>query len=190
MSYLKMAAVTAAAVFLFLQFGCEKKQAQTDATNEKTQAAMPAPAPDSDGAIKWMSYTDGVNESKKTGKPVMIDFYTTWCKYCKLLDDTTYKDPGIVQTVSGSFIAVKVNAEGEDKVMYEGASVTERDLASKYGVTGFPSIWFLDGKQQKIGQVPGYESAQDFKPKLTYISSGAYAKGIKFEDYIKSVGGK
>jgi thioredoxin-related protein len=190
MSYLKMAAVAAVAVFLFFQFGCEKKEAQTNAVNENTQAATPSPEPASAGPIKWMGYTDGINESKKTGKPVMIDFYTTWCKYCKMLDETTYKDPGVAQAVNSSFVAIKVNAEGEDKVMYEGASITERDLAAKYGVTGFPSIWFLDGKQQKIGQIPGYESAQDFKPKLTYISSGAYGKGIKFEDYLKSVGGK
>ncbi|MGC2422900.1 MAG: thioredoxin fold domain-containing protein [Nitrospirota bacterium] len=189
MSYLKMAAVAAIAVFLFLQFGCEKKEARTEATNENMQAAAPTNAA-SAGAIKWMGYTDGINESKKTGKPVMIDFYTTWCKYCKLLDDTTYKDPGIAQTVNGSFIAIKVNAEGENKVMYKGVSMTERDLAAKYAVTGFPSIWFLDGKQQQIGQIPGYEAADEFKPKLTYISSGAYAKGIKFEDYLKSVGGK
>jgi thioredoxin-related protein len=192
MSYLKMAAVAAVAVFLFFQFGCAKKEAQTNTATENTntQTAMPSPEPASAGPIKWMNYTDGINESIKTGKPVMIDFYTTWCKYCKMLEDTTYKDPGVVKTVNGSFIAIKVNAEGEDKVTYEGASITERDLAARYGVTGFPSIWFLDGKQQKIGQIPGYEPADEFKPKLTYISSGAYAKGIKFDDYIKTLGGK
>lgn len=190
MSYLKMAAVAAVAVFLFLQFGCEKKQAQTEATNESTQAAMPSSGPASVGAINWMSYNDGINESIKTGKPVMIDFYTTWCKYCKLLEDTTYKDPGVVKTINDSFIAIKVNAEGDNKVTYQGASMTERDLAAKYGVTGFPTIWFLDGKQNQIGQIPGYEAADEFEPKLTFISSGAYAKGIKFDDYIKSLGGK
>ncbi|MHB8174065.1 MAG: thioredoxin family protein [Nitrospirota bacterium] len=186
MKYLKTAALLILAVFLFFQLGCEKKGTQTGASNVNTQAATPA----SGDGINWMNYTDGMAQSAKTGKPVMIDFYTTWCKYCKLLEDTTYKDPGVIQTLNTNFIAIKVNAEGEDKVTDNGKSISEKDLAGKYAVTGFPTIWLLDGKQQKIGQVPGYEPASDFEPKLTYIASGAYAKGIKFDDYVKSLGGK
>lgn len=186
MKYLKTAALLLMAVFLFFQFGCEKKGAQTSAPAENTQAAAPA----SGDGIHWMNYTDGMAQSAKTGKPVMIDFYTTWCKYCKLLESTTYQDPQVIKTLNDSFVAIKVNAEGDDQVMDNGKSITEKDLAGEYAVSGFPTIWFLDSKQQKIGNVPGYEPASDFEPKLTYIASGAYAKGIKFEDYMKSLGGK
>ncbi len=186
MKYLKVAALLSLAVFLFFQFGCEKKGAQSGAMGENTQAAMPS----SGVGIHWMNYTDGMAQSAKTGKPVMIDFYTTWCKYCKLLESTTYQDPQVIKTLNDNFIAIKVNAEGDDQVMDNGKSITEKDLAGEYAVSGFPTIWFLDAKQQKVGNVPGYEPASDFEPKLTYIASGAYAKGIKFEDYLKSLGGK
>ena len=31
-----------------------------------------------------------------TGKPMIIDFYTDWCKWCKVLDTVTYVDPVVI----------------------------------------------------------------------------------------------
>jgi len=167
-------AVAAAFLLLLTASACSKK------VDEKTPSAKAA-------GIAWMGYTEGMEKSRSTGKPVMVDFFTTWCKYCVLLEDTTYKDPGIISTLNDNFIAIKVNAEGSAEVVEKGKKMTERDLAASYKVTGFPTIWFFDGKGAPIGPLPGYNSAADFKPVLDYISGGAYSKGVKFADYLKEV---
>ena len=173
MKFSKGLAALVAVVLLLGVAACSKKNEQSS-----TQPA---------GAINWVGYTEGMKKAKETNKPVMVDFYTSWCKYCKMLDDTTYKDPAIVEILNRDFVIIKVNAEGENKVMEGGKEMTERELAAQFKVTGFPTIWFFDANGKQIAPLPGYSPPEDFKPVLTFITSGSYAKGIQFADYLKTL---
>jgi thioredoxin-related protein len=156
---------------------------------EKKTGTVSAPAGGEAGAINWMGFDEGMAKARQESKPVMVDFYTTWCKYCKMLDDTTYKDPEIASLLNSSFVSIKVDAESTDKVTHDGKEMTKAELAKAYGVQGYPTIWFFDEKGEKIGPLPGYSPPEDFKPVLTYISSGAYSKGVQYNDYVNSLKG-
>jgi thioredoxin-related protein len=151
---------------------CNKKEGKTAATGT---------------SINWMGYTEGMQKAKETGKPLIVDYYTTWCKYCKLMDEQTYSDPEVIALVNNNFIAIKVNAEGTAEVVDNGKKMTERDLAASNKISGYPTIWFFDEKGAPIAPLPGYSAPADFKPVLTFITSGAYAKGIKYPEYIDSL---
>src|SRR5512143_3108324 len=170
----KILVVTVAAVLAMSVWACQKK------TEEQ-------PVPKSGAGIAWMGYTEGMKKAKAEHKPVMVDFYTTWCKYCKMLDETTYTDPGVISAVNSGFVAIKVNAEGTDQVVDEGATMTEKDLAAKFKVTGYPTIWFFDPDGKQIAPLPGYRDAAEFTPILSYITSGSYAKGIEYGEYLKTL---
>jgi len=137
--------------------------------------------------INWMGYTEGMQKAKETGKPVIVDYYTTWCKYCIKMDETTYKDPGVIDIMSKDFIAIKVNAEGTAQVTDNGKQMTEQELAAANKISGYPTLLFYDEKGAAIGPLPGYSAPEDFKPVLTFITSGSYAKGIKYPDYLESL---
>lgn len=173
MKFSKTMAVLVAVVLALGVAACQKKNEQS--------GSQPA------GAISWMGYTEGMKKAKETNKPVMVDFYTTWCKYCKMLDETTYKDPAIVEILNKDFVTIKVNAESDTKVVEGGKEMTERDLAAQFKVTGFPTIWFMEANGKQIAPLPGYSPPEDFKPVLTFITSGSYAKGIQFADYLKTL---
>lgn len=169
-----------ASVFIFSYAACKEKEgAQPEGTASTGTAGGTS--------IAWMSYTDGMKKAAETHKPAMVDFYTVWCKYCKMLDETTYKDPEVIKMLNNDFVPIKVNAEGNAKVEYNGKTMTERDLAGQFKVTGYPTLWFFDQAGKPIAPLPGYSPPEDFKPVLTYITSGAYAKGVKFDDYLKSI---
>jgi thioredoxin-related protein len=176
----KISALLAAGLLVFMAASCQKKQEAGKA------AGNAAPGAETSG-IKWYDYTEGMDQSKITGKPVMIVFYTTWCKYCQKLDQTTLSDPAVVQLVNSNFIAIKVNAEGEKKVKRRGKEMSEKEVAADYQVTGFPTVWFIDGKSEPIGSLPGYMPPEDFKPYLSYISSGSFAKKVPFQEYLKGL---
>lgn len=103
-------------------------------------------------AIAWRrSLAAAQAEAKQGHKLLMVDFYTSWCGYCKKLDAETYTDATVIKQ-TGQVVTVKVDAE------HEG-----RDLAHKYGVTGFPTILFLN----ETGGVEGFFDGFMPAPKFT-----------------------
>lgn len=101
--------------------------------------------------IVWAKSLDAAMvEAKKSNKLVMVDFYTDWCHWCKVLDEKTYSDARVGKAAT-QVVAVKVNAEKE------GA-----DAAKKYRVQGYPTILFLAPDGSVAGQIGGYAAPEPF----------------------------
>lgn len=104
-------------------------------------------APTASAEIKWISsYDQALSQAKSQGKPIMVDFYTEWCGWCKRLDQETYQDQRVA-IISMSFICLKLDGDKNSA------------LAQKYNVSGYPTVLFLDASGRKIGGGPGYRDA-------------------------------
>lgn len=112
----------------------------------------------SDGhAISWRSDLESaIKSAQNSGEPIMADFYTDWCGWCKKLDSDTYSDDK-VDTLSKDFICVKVNAD------------SDRALAAKYNVRGYPTILFLNSNGDVIGTIVGYRGPAEFSNAMENI---------------------
>jgi len=127
--------------------------------------------------IEWMSYDEGMAKAKKEDKHVLIDFYTTWCGWCKKMDKTTFMDAAVVKAVSDNMIAIKINAESNSPVVHETQTITQRELSGKiFGVRGFPTYWFVDPEGQRLFPVSGYRLAPDFLNLVEYVGESHYKK--------------
>ena len=42
--------------------------------------------------LKWHSFDEGSTKAKAEGKQILIDIYTDWCHWCKVMDEKTYSD--------------------------------------------------------------------------------------------------
>lgn len=101
-------------------------------------------------AISWEhDLADAFKNAKTEGRPVMADFYTDWCGWCKKLDKDVYEDVD-VNRLAEKFICVKVNCE------------TDKGAFSKYGLKGYPTIIFFDAAGNIEDTVIGYRPAQIF----------------------------
>lgn len=88
-------------------------------------------------------------QARAQHKPIMIDFYTDWCHWCKKLDSDVYPQPAVQREAQG-VIMVRLDAEREGSA-----------LANQFQVTGYPTLAFLTSDLRLIGKVPGYVEAGD-----------------------------
>jgi thioredoxin-like negative regulator of GroEL len=98
--------------------------------------------------VRWERDVDaGLRQARKTGKPLMVDFFAVWCGWCRRLDRSTYVDPEVVR-LSAEFVAVKVNTEG---------SAREVDVTKRYEVGSLPTVVFLSPEGHLLLRVDGYQ---------------------------------
>jgi len=80
--------------------------------------------------------TANFSQHLKDNKQTMVEFYAPWCSHCKKLTPEYEKAAGNLKALGKAVSLVKVDA------------TEEKDLATKYGVKGFPFLtWFEDGKE-------------------------------------------
>ncbi len=109
------------------------------------------------GAVKWgYSYPAALAEAKRTGKPIFVDFYTTWCGPCKYLDAVTYKHPTFIAE-SKNWIMVKLDAE-------KGPANVQ--LAKKFKIDGYPSMIFLESNGKEADRAVGGYPPEMLVPKM------------------------
>ena len=128
-------------------------------------------------------FEKALEKAKKDDKKIIVDVYTTWCGWCVKMDKDVYGNKEIKELIKDNFVFVKLDAEGTNKIKYNGREYTETDLAVYFEATGYPTTVFLepDGKviEYKYDKVvmknlPGYFKSGDFLKMLEYINEEYY----------------
>lgn len=142
--------------------------------------------------LKWITLDDAATGLKKEKRPVLIDLYTTWCGWCKVMDKKTYANKNVSAYVQQKFYPVKFDAEGRNTITWNGRtySFNARNKTHDFaiyltnGELSFPTTVIIpvDGEPQAI---PGYLAPNEFELIAKYFGEGKYGK-VPFEEYQKS----
>jgi len=102
-------------------------------------------------ASKWYTnWDEAVAAAKATNRLILVDFYTDWCHWCKVLDAQVYPTDKF-KAESKYFVFCRLNAEQEGEA-----------LAQQYGVNAYPTIDILKPDGTKVGMIEGFEPADQF----------------------------
>lgn len=144
--------------------------------------------------IGWTTIENAATmDNAKSQKLYFVDFYTSWCGWCKKMDNETFKDPTVAKIMNTHYIAIKFNAEGSSNFSWNGKNYsgsTGRQKAHSFAVAilgqkmGFPSFGIFDANQNLITVIPGYVKAEDFTKILWYFANGDH-KRYSWEQYEK-----
>jgi len=101
-------------------------------------------------AIPWLHDERlAVQQSRATGKPLLIDFFAEWCAACKELDVHTWADPTVAREVADRFVPLKIDSTEE--------SDENDSLQKKYGVPGLPTVLMMACRDERPPEcaIPG-----------------------------------
>ncbi|KAA1244722.1 thioredoxin family protein [Aquimarina sp. RZ0] len=88
-----------------------------------------------DKSIRWLSFEQLEDSLATKPKKVFIDFYADWCSYCKKIDQTAFRDPEVVSLLNQKYYAVKMNAESNDTIIFDGQKFVNRSYGKKRNAT-------------------------------------------------------
>jgi thioredoxin-related protein len=101
------------------------------------------------------------------------------------MDANTYSDNHVSDYLLKKYVLIKLNAESQQRLTYQGKSYTERELAAAFGVTGYPTTLFLKSNGEPITSYPGYADATMFRNVISFIAEDHYLSK-KFDEYCAS----
>ena len=93
-------------------------------------------------ALKWTSFSEGLELARKDKKYIFMDFSADWCTYCRLFENTTLTHPEVIKELLNNFISIKVDTDSQDKIMWEGQPITFKSLGTKLGISELPTLVF------------------------------------------------
>lgn len=133
----------------------------------------------------WHGYGDALKEAGDRDRIILVDVYTNWCSWCKKMDSDVYGDSEVQAVLDEHFVIAKLNAESTTTHSVNGQTLSERDIARGFGVTGYPTTLFLTSSGEPITVVPGYIPKETFVHMLEYIHTRSY-ETTGWEEFLNS----
>jgi thiol-disulfide isomerase/thioredoxin len=114
-----------------------------------------------------------MKQAAKEKKLIFIDFYTDWCKPCKMMDADVFQGGEIADRMNGFFINLKINAE------------FDKYTASQYSINSYPTSLLVDSTGKVVHRSSGYGGIVPFwkklEPALATTEKGGYFIILKAE---------
>lgn len=125
--------------------------------------------------LEWSPVRQDLSASTGS-KLYLVDIYTEWCGYCKLMDKKTFADPGIQDLLSDNFRLLKMDAESKDSISFRDKRYGWRpdgkkginELAAELmeGKIAYPTLVFLNENLETIRISQGYKNPAQLKQEI------------------------
>jgi thioredoxin-related protein len=131
-------------------------------------------------ALNWTtSYDNAAAESKRTGKPILAFFTgSDWCGWCSRLQNEVFKQPQF-GTWAEKLVLLELDYP-KYKPLPPALLGQNARLKTKYGITGYPTILFLDADGRVLGR-SGYVEPPGPDHWIRYAEQqiGAHLRAVK-----------
>ena len=140
------ASIAGASVMLFSPHALVESRFQLVTSNSELQQAL--------------------SQAQQQNKPVLLDYYASWCVACKEMDLRTFSDPAVAKLMD-KYALIRIDVSKN--------STEIQSLQQRYKVLAPPSIVFLDNKGTQLNNynVTGFISSNQLISNLEGASSGA-----------------
>ena len=68
--------------------------------------------------LKTYTFEEAEKLSKENPKPFVVFIHTSWCKYCKMMENSTFKNPEIITLLNNNFYFISLDAESKEDIHF------------------------------------------------------------------------
>ena len=159
--------------FLFLLSACSHETKSTVLDQKVSVKSSVAEAAIGTEALQWNAVSELSKLQAQNPKKVIVDVYTDWCKWCKVMDEKTFSDPALIQYLNENYHMVKLNAETKEALNFNGKQFSYvkngrrgyNTLAAALlgSRMSYPSFVVLDEDLNKLSIIKGFKNPEAFK---------------------------
>ena len=145
----------------------------------------------------WMQDTfkdlaEDLAEANAEGKRLMVMIEQRGCIYCTKMHEEVFPDPAIDAYIRDNYFVVQLNLFGDvDVTDFDGETLSEKDMAAKWGVLFTPTIMFfpeeveegMTAQQAAVVNMPGAFGKLTTLNMLTWVVDHGYESDENFQRY-------
>lgn len=122
--------------------------------------------------LKSYTFEEAEQLSKTNPKPIVVFVHTSWCKICKMMENSTFKNPEIIAMLNDNFYFVSFDAETIKDITFNnhrfefkptgqntGIHELANELATVKGQVSYPSMTILNPDYSIVFQKQSYLKA-------------------------------
>jgi len=99
---------------------------------------------------------EALAKAQKENKPLVVEFYASWCIPCKRMEQTTLAD-ATVKALLQKCVFLRIDTDQQP------------DLAKQVGVVGLPDMRLVTPDGKVVRKLRGYQDAETFSKELTWL---------------------
>lgn len=134
-----------------------------------------------ENGMEWLSFDEVDQMGSKNDKKYLVDVYTSWCGWCKVMDKQTFTDTEVKDYVGDNFYPVKFDAEQKDPIKFKGKAyewmpggrkgINKLAVELLGGRMSYPSLVYLDENMNKIKVSPGFKKPEQLLSELKALET-------------------
>ena len=124
--------------------------------------------------LNRLTFPDIEAKQKTEPKNTVVFIQTNWCQYCKIMQNTTFKNKEIIERLNNEFYFTQLNAEEKSNLNFGGKTYRFKPSGMNTGIhelaetfatltrkSGFPLLIILNPDAEILFSVNGFLSASD-----------------------------
>lgn len=129
--------------------------------------------------LKTHTFEEAEKISIENPKPYVLFIHTSWCKYCKMMENITFKNAEVIQKLNENFYFISFEAEAKNNITFnnhifkfkpKGNNSGIHELAESLSNQIYPTITILSSDYTILIQIESMTTAKDLLQILEKIN--------------------
>lgn len=126
--------------------------------------------------LKTHTFEEAEKLSRENPKPFVVFIHTSWCKYCKMMQNSTFKKEEVIKQLNENFYFISFDAEAKNDITFnnhifkfkpKGNNSGIHELAESLSNQTYPTITILNPDYAILVQIESFVNAKQL---LNYLS--------------------